>query len=194
MDEEDGHSVSYQKTKNEIVDANEIEKLAPKFDQERLDSLDSMEPFGSVIQYVSEGNGIILIMPSDSEKLYDLDNIICLPESVDKELDKLVVGFLSDVVGPVSMPLYTIQLYQSVKERLNLAEPAEFWKGRKVNVVTKTLKTINAKLPEIMSKKGCDASNAFDEECATLETGGEAYFSDDEKEREANRKKKQKKK
>ena len=111
LEDDDGHDASYQKTKNEITDAAEIEKLAPKFDQERLDSLDSMEEFGSVIQYVSEGNGIILIMPSDSQKLYDLDNIICLPESVDKELDKLVVGFLSDVVGPVSMPLYTVHLY-----------------------------------------------------------------------------------
>ena len=133
-------------------------------------------------------------MPTDQQQLYDLDNIICLPESVDKELDRLVVGYLSDLVGPVTMPLYTVSLYKAVTDRLNLAEPADFWKGRKLNMVTKTLKTINAKMPEIMSKKGCDASNAFDEECATLETAGGAandmYFSDDEKEREFNRKKK----
>ena len=43
----------------------------------------------------------------------------------------------------------------------------------------RTLKTIDGKMDEILSKKGCDASNMFDEE--VFET--EQDFSDDEIER-----------
>ena len=58
---------------------------------------------------------------------------------------------------------------------------------KEVCVVQKCLKTINAKLPEIMSKKGCDASNVYDEEIREQE-----YFSDDEQERAAKNKNKKK--
>ena len=53
----------------------------------------------------------------------------------------------------------------------------------------KSLKVINANLPDIMKKKGCDASNIFDEELAEHER----EFSDDEKEREYKKAKKNKK-
>ena len=45
---------------------------------------------------------------------------------------------------------------------------------------------INAELPSIMNKKGCDASNIYDEELSDKE------FSDDEAEKAAKRAKKQK--
>ena len=49
---------------------------------------------------------------------------------------------------------------------------------------------INARLPEIMSKKGCDASNIYDEEVPERDQ----EYSDDEKEKEAKKAKKKLKK
>ena len=41
-------------------------------------------------------------MPTDKDSIFDLDNIVCLPENKSQpEISKLVVGFISDVVGPV---------------------------------------------------------------------------------------------
>lgn len=54
-------------------------------------------------------------------------------------------------------------------------------------ILKKSLKLINAELPNIMSKKGCDASNIYDEELSDKE------FSDDDAEKAAKRAKKQKK-
>ena len=54
------------------------------------------------------------------------------------------------------------------------------------HVVKRTMRLINGKLDEIMSKKGCDASNMFDEEVLPTEQ----EFSDDEDEKEAKRLKK----
>ena len=51
------------------------------------------------------------------------------------------------------------------------------------------MKLINSKLDEIMGKKGCDASNMFDEEIPN----SDQEFSDDEAEKEAKRLKKIKK-
>lgn len=60
----------------------------------------------------------------------------------------------------------------------------------KVYLAAKTLKVINAELPKIMRKKGCDASNIYDEELPEYER----EFSDDEKEREFKKARKNKKK
>ena len=53
-------------------------------------------------------------------------------------------------------------------------------------VVKRTMRLINGKLDELMSKKGCDASNMFDEEVLPTEQ----EYSDDEDEKEAKRLKK----
>ena len=50
-------------------------------------------------------------------------------------------------------------------------------------VVKRTMKMINSRLDEIMQKKGCDASNMFDEEVLPTEQ----EYSDDEEEKEAKR-------
>lgn len=68
---------SYVKTAHEIDPKEAVDKAAPKFDQKRLDDLDQINLFGNVVQFVSDGP-LVLVMPSDSDKIYDLDNIICL--------------------------------------------------------------------------------------------------------------------
>jgi len=50
-------------------------------------------------------------------------------------------------------------------------------------VVKRTLKTINSQLDNIMSQKGCDASNMYDEEL----THEEQELSDDDDEKERKR-------
>jgi hypothetical protein len=55
-----------------------------------------------------------------------------------------------------------------------------------VFLVKKCLKIITTKLPEILKKKGCDASNFYDEELSE----SDLEFSDDEKEREHKKNKK----
>ena len=49
------------------------------------------------------------------------------------------------------------------------------------------MKLINSRLDDILSKKGCDASNMFDEEVMPTEQ----EFSDDDDEKEAKRLRKQ---
>ena len=90
-------------------------------------------------------------MPSDQEKIYDLDNIVCFPE--DKQnpaLSKLVIGFIADIVGPVSMPLYCVAFYKSFTEKLKELEISDiktFLKDKQVSLVQKCIKTINSELP-----------------------------------------------
>lgn len=55
--------------------------------------------------------------------------------------------------------------------------------GKLVGVVKRTMKLINGRLDEILQKKGCDASNMFDEEVLPTEQ----EYSDDEEEKEAKR-------
>jgi len=92
---------------------------------------------------------------------------VCLPEGDNLALSKVVIGFISDVVGPVSMPLYCVAIYKTFTEQVaaaGITDLKEFIKGQKVSLVKKCLKTINSELPNIMRKKGCDASNVYDEE------------------------------
>mmetsp|Transcript_5570 Transcript_5570/g.8783 ORF Transcript_5570/g.8783 Transcript_5570/m.8783 type:complete len:156 (-) Transcript_5570:277-744(-) len=114
--------------------------------------------------------------------------MVCLVEEVEENLNKLVVGFISDIVGPVQMPLYSVALYkQSLdeirahieKEGGDQSNIKEFFIGRKLGLVSKHLKTLNSKLPQIMAQKGCDASNVYDEEVGQ----NHQEFSDDEEER-----------
>jgi len=180
LDLEDGPiPMSYVKTVHE-VDPEQVEKVGPKFEQVKLDDLDEIKTFGSVCQYIKEGQGVVLVMPSEPESIFDLDNIVCLPEDAsDPNTSKVVVGFIADVVGPVSMPLYCCALYKSFVEHLGkvgVTDLKAFLLGKELCLVQKCLKTINAELPEIMKKKGCDASNAYDEELSDKE------FSDDEEE------------
>jgi hypothetical protein len=189
MMEEESGPTGYTKSKNEIIDTTELEKLAPKPDKTRLNAEDTCSEFGQVIQYISESNGILLVMPSDPAILLDLDNLVSMPSYEESNLSRLVVGYISDVIGPVSMPMYTVRLYAYVLDELTDAKDPDFWKGRSVRLVGKDVKTINAKLPQMLAEKGCDASNLHDEE----PEGKDVNFSDDEEEHKSKKKKPQKK-
>ena len=139
---------------------------------------------------------MVLIEPSDPLKLFDIENIVCFG-------DKQVIGFIFELVGPITNPLYSIQLYPEYVDKLTAelgAEPSsspeqliellkEALHDKQTYVVKRTMKLINSKLDEIMNKKGCDASNMFDEEIPH----SDQEFSDDDLEKEAKRLKKLKK-
>lgn len=91
--------------------------------------------------------------------IYDLDNIVTLKS-------KEVVGFVLDLVGHVTKPQYSVRLYpqflQNIKSKeLELKNQLL---DQKVYLVSKCLKVITSQIPVLMSKKGCDASNIYDEE------------------------------
>ena len=134
----------------------EIEQHGPKFEVKQLDNIDTILPFGTVVQYINEGpNGMLLVMPSQQDQIFDIDNIVCLPrDTSDTDISKLVVGFISDLVGPVQMPMYTVVIYKQCKDHLvtclsDNEDPsgvslADFFKGKEVCLVEKSLKTINS--------------------------------------------------
>ena len=187
MDEfEDPSASTYAKFKTQHeLDPEQVEKYAPP--QPTLDDLDELVEFGTVINFIDDGSfqSIIIIKPHNPLLIYDLDNIIALPG------DKQVVGFILDLVGHVTTPLYSVRLYPSFVEILK-AKGVENLKNQvvdqQVSLVKKCLKVINADLPNIMKKKGCDASNIYDEEVPEHEQ----EYSDDEKEKAAKRARKNK--
>ena len=86
-----------------------------------------------------------------------------------------------DLVGNVTRPQYSIRLYPAYIDKIKSkgVELRNELVDQKVYLVSKCLKVINAQLPEIMKKKGCDASNIYDEEIPE----GEREYSDDEQEK-----------
>jgi H/ACA ribonucleoprotein complex non-core subunit NAF1 len=104
-----------------------------------------------------------------------------------------VIGFIYEPIGPVTMPLYSIQLYPNFVDKITsqtgFTNMREALHGKECFVVKRCLKLINSRLDSILKQKGCDASNMFDEELGQ----DEQEFSDDDQEKEFKRLKKQKK-
>ena len=124
---------------------------------------------------------MVLIVPSDPSKLLDMENIVAFE-------NKQVIGFIYEPIGPITMPLYSIQLYPEFVDKITTSggftSMREALHGKLCFVVKSRLKLINSKLDSIMKKKGCDASNMFDEEVGKEEQ----EFSDDDEEKVNRRK------
>ena len=90
-----------------------MEKYAPK--QPELDDLDELVEFGTVTNFIDDGyfKSIMIVRPQNPLMIYDLDNIVALPGET-----KTVAGFILDLVGHVTTPLYTVRLYPSFVETL----------------------------------------------------------------------------
>lgn len=91
-EEMEEQSYSKFKTQNEI-DPENIEKFAPK--APTLDDLDDIAEFGTIVTFIQQATGIVLIQPKFPGQIYDLDNIVCTKQ-------KQVIGFIVDVVGPIN--------------------------------------------------------------------------------------------
>lgn len=161
LDEFEDPSVSsYAKFKSQNeIDPEQFEKYAPTMPE--LDDLDEITEFGCIGKYIDDGTyqSIVIVKPHSSQQIFDLDNIVALKS-------KEVIGFVLDLVGHVTTPQYSVRLYPAFIEKVKArgVEVRNQLIDQRVYLVSKCLKVINAKLPEIMSRKGCDASNIYDEE------------------------------
>ena len=109
MDEEagaDNENSTYGKfkTQNEL-DIEKAFETGPK--QIELDELDEVDQFGVIRQYINQGVGMVLIEPTDPLKLFDIENLVTMTDSSG---DPKVIGFIFELVGPITAPLYSIQL------------------------------------------------------------------------------------
>ena len=73
-----------------------------------------MAGFGTIRQYIVQGVGMVLVEPTDPLKLFDIENLVTLEDG------KQVIGFIFELVGPITSPLYSIQLYPEYREQLQL--------------------------------------------------------------------------
>ena len=111
-------------------------------------------------------------------KILNLDNIIFLS-------NKQHIGFIDDVIGQIDNPVYVIKIYpklieEKILEKIKIDDKL-YYCYNKINVINEI---------ELKNKnKGCDASNAFDEEVSE----NEKDYSDDEEEVNAKIKRKNKK-
>ena len=110
-------------------------------------------------------NDKILLKPNLQNGILDLDNILWNDNHI-------AVGYLDDVIGKIDEPIYVIKFFPNLVDK-NLAVV-----GHNLFFVKGKAQTVEKK--ELLKRKGCDASNAFDEEVS--DSGRE--FSDDEKEYE----------
>ena len=102
-DDNESSTYSKFKTQNEL-DIEKAFQTGPK--RLELDELDEVQEFGAIRQFISQGVGMVLIEPNDPLKLFDIDNLVTLVEG--KGSNKHVIGFIFELVGPVTDPLYSI--------------------------------------------------------------------------------------
>ena len=165
LEEDDtGTMNTYTGTKNEIIDSERKELPIPF----EINDNDIFNLCGIVLNIVE---GKILMKPQNNNsenKIINLDNIIF-------NKNKKPIGFIDDVMGQIDNPIYIIRIYPNLideKFKFNINEELYFCINR--------AQIIN--YDEIKNKhKGCDASNAFDEEVSS----DDMDYSDDNEEIEA---------
>ena len=172
---DDGTMNKYTGTRHEIINEKERKDYPIPFEV-TLD--DKFEECG-IIKNIIDNEILMTGINNNVLKVLNLDNIIFLQ-------DKTCLGFIDDVIGKIDDPIYAIKIYpnlieEKISEKLNPGDKLYFCSNR--------AKIINA--IELKKKsKGCDASNAFDEEVSE----GEKDYSDDEEEVQAKIRKKNNKK
>ena len=165
LEEDDtGTMNTYTGTKNEIIDSERKELPIPY----EINENDLFTLCGIILNIVE---GKILMKPQNNNsenKIINLDNIIF-------NKNKKPIGFIDDVMGQIDNPIYIIRIYPNLideKFPININEELYFCINR--------AQIIN--YDEIKNKhKGCDASNAFDEEVSS----DDMDYSDDNEEIEA---------
>jgi rRNA processing protein Gar1 len=144
----------YTGTRHEVDERKEIPEpfnIEPGQTMIEAGNVDDIVEHDKVIIKVNLYNGIL-----------DLDNVIFTA-------NKIAFGYIDDVIGKVDDPYYVVRFFPNITDRsiIQRGHTAYF-----VNQKAKSLQTNK------MLRKGCDASNAFDEEVSE----DEMEFSDDEEE------------
>ena len=172
---DDGTMNKYTGTRHEIINEKERKDYPIPFE---VTINDNFEECG-IIKNIIDNEILMTGINNNVLKVLNLDNIIFLE-------DKTCLGFIDDVIGKIDDPIYAIKIYpnlieEKISEKINPGDKLYFCSNR--------AKIINA--IELKKKsKGCDASNAFDEEVSE----GEKDYSDDEEEVQAKIRKKNNKK
>ena len=172
---DEGTMNTYTGTRNEII--NELERKDLPIPYE-ITSEDKFEECGK-IKNIVENKILMAGININITNILNLDNIIFLP-------NKQYIGFIDDVIGKIDNPIYVIKIYpklieQKILENIKIDDILYYCSNRANIVNAIELKNKN---------KGCDASNAFDEEVSE----GEKDYSDDEEEISAKIKRKNKRK
>ena len=174
---DEGTMNTYTGTRHEIINELERKDFPVPF---VINIDDKFEECGK-IKNIVENKILMAGINNNILQILNLDNIIFLS-------NKQYIGFIDDVIGQIDNPIYVIKIYPNLIEKKILEnlkiEDKLFYCSNKANVINAI---------ELKNKnKGCDASNAFDEEVSE----GEKDFSDDEEEVNAKiiRKKKKKNK
>lgn len=154
-------------SKNEIG-LNDIEKIQ-KFFPKLVERSEEVTLFGQVEGAVNQR---FVVERLSGDEILDLDNFIC-------DESKNVIGFIEDVIGPVSEPKYVVGLYSDFRQKLADEQIGlQSFIGKQVYYVSRTKKLVF--WHNLLQGKGTDASNFHDEEIPASEQD----FSDDEDEQQ----------
>ena len=171
---DEGTMNKYTGTRHEIINEKERKDYPAPFE---VLNEDKFEECGTV-KNIIENEILMTGINNNVLKVLNLDNIIFLS-------NKTCLGFIDDVIGQIDNPVYAIKIYpelveQKIMEKISVGDKLFFCSNR-ANVINAI---------ELKNKsKGCDASNAFDEEVSE----GEKDYSDDEEEVQAKLRRKQNK-
>ena len=171
---DEGTMNTYTGTRHEII--NELERKDYPIPYSITDN-DKFEECGK-IKNIVENKILMESINNNLSKILNLDNIIFLS-------NKQHIGFIDDVIGQIDNPVYVIKIYpklieEKILEKIKIDDKL-YYCSNKINVINAI---------ELKNKnKGCDASNAFDEEVSE----NEKDYSDDEEEVNAQIKRKNKK-
>ena len=171
---DEGTMNTYTGTRHEII--NELERKDYPIPY-NITNDDKFEECGK-IKNIVENKILMESINNNLSKILNLDNIIFLS-------NKQYIGFIDDVIGQIDNPIYVIKIYpklieEKIFEKIKIDDKL-YYCSNKINVINAI---------ELKNKnKGCDASNAFDEEVSE----NEKDYSDDEEEVNAKIKRKNRK-
>ncbi|OMJ14136.1 H/ACA ribonucleoprotein complex non-core subunit NAF1 [Smittium culicis] len=161
--DDDMDSLEIPKTKNEI-----LEPEVPILDYNAIPNDSKLVNLG-VVYSIVEKTVVVQGIQTESKSALDYGSAIVFD-------DFSVLGPVFDTFGPIKQPFYSI-LFKSTEE----IDPNKIYVGRKVFYVEPASNFINTF--NLLSIKGSDASNAYDEEISDAEI----EFSDDEDEAKFNK-------
>ena len=142
------------------------------------DNCNSAKPIGKITSLFQD----TVVVRSEPDIVLDLDNLVFTQ-------NKIVLGKIDDVFGSIKNPYYSLTFDLYLKK---MEQAGELKIGDEVFTLTEKAKILpQAQIEILKKKKGCDASNKYDEE--VLEKN-EMEFSDDEQEEVFKQKAKKKKK
>jgi rRNA processing protein Gar1 len=160
-EETDATLNKYTGTKHE---ADEVREIPEAFE---VQSGQTMNECGCVDDIVESDKVIVKVNLYNG--ILDLDNIMFTA-------NKIPFGYIDDVIGKVEEPYYVVRFFPTFMDKSIIC------KGHMIYYVNQKAKTIQTRQ---LLKKGCDASNAFDEEISE----DEMEFSDDDEEVERKKQK-----